>query len=226
MSFDREHLYLTWGGQIGQATGSPEVWMCGLRMALTTNAFVPPSPDDAQTEALFTIFANYHKAAANEIYPGALMQWVKVAHVDENGAYTDNPKIHEGPVQAGGYGGGQTGATPQDSLVVTLWSGQTLGSGNRSRFYLPWQCSTLDAQTAVVGTAVQTDVANRAKTLVNDLNAWGATLPGTHKPVVSIMSKVGTGSTKVPQFVRVGAVKDTQRRRRNRLNEAYHQVAI
>ena len=69
-----------------------------------------------------------------------------------------------------------------------------------------------------------TGLLNEAKTFLDETNVWADGFVGDARVV--IMSSVGAGTTKVATTVRVGNVRDTQRRRRNGIPEAYQSAVL
>ncbi len=97
---------------------------------------------------------------------------------------------------------------PQCTVAVTLWSGETIGTTNYGRMYLPHSSLNLGGN-PYGGTDDQGTVATNAAAFL------AAVAQPLYKPAV-----MGTnGRTRFVDFVRVGRVVDTQRRRREQLDE-------
>lgn len=219
MAFDRYSNYLTWGGSIGSTGG--EEWQCGLRLAIPdTNIPVPSLPDGAQMTALAAAINDFHSGPML-ISSGARLEWVKVAPLNTAGEYTGDPVVYEYAAPIPGGGAGNSAAGPQASVVVTLFSGSSFGRANFGRFYTPWNTATVQASDGLIVASLVTEMANAAAGFIADVNALVATWAGANDQAVVIMSSEGAGTTKTPAEVRVGNVKDTQRRRRNRIPETY-----
>lgn len=222
MSYDRESIYLTWGGPMG-GTGLDN-WQCGVHLALAAPGGAPTLPSGAD---LLTLLAGpiktFHTAAGTAIAVPCLLQWAKAARLDVNGHYVLEPvSATTGPwpgAKAAPYTGG-----PQLAAAITLWSGGSLGQANYGRFYVPWWEAACDSTARVIAPAV-TDMATAAVALVDGINTWAGTAIGVGARI-RIMSKLGTGSTKLATKVRVGNVKDTQQRRRRQLTEVYSMGTI
>jgi hypothetical protein len=244
VSFDRPYTYVSWGGRIG-GIGSPEIWQCGIKLAnvgptgggggvgaLTT----PGRPDIDALEDFYALAATMHTTAG--ICSGAWLTWARAASVGTNGLETGgDPVIYEGTATAGSVGTYDSGltvsaASPQDALCVTLWSGQTTGSANYGRFYLPWFAGPIDTTTGVMSSVTCGNIAAAVHTFLDSVNDWADALAGT--PDVAIMGQESGAGVENPKpaltkrcnVVRIGNVKDTQRRRRNRLAEAYTGVVL
>jgi hypothetical protein len=120
--------------------------------------------------------------------------------------------------------GNDANTPPQCTVVGTLWSGQSVGSGNFGRMYLPHTRLLLETGRARSTAAEADAAASLFGTFISTVNGIGASLPSD--PEVIINSSKGAGSNKAPSEVRVGRVVDTQRRRRNRLEEDYQSAGI
>jgi hypothetical protein len=141
---------------------------------------------------------------------------VKAAAISTAGAYLDSPLIAE----QGPSIGSETNVVPQCSCVVSLRSGLTLGVGNFGRMYLPHTRMDLASGFPITGSTVRDAIAAQA---VTTINGWTTILNAAITPSVVpvIMSQAAGTPTKVVTEVRVGGVNDTQRRRRNQLDEVY-----
>ena len=224
MPYDRPSTYLTWGGRIGSDVVTPEVWQCGLKLAEVSDTEVLGLWTVENLEDFYGLAEEMHTSPTVEIWRGCYLEWVKAASLDTNGEYLEPPTVYEGGAVAGGSARPSTGASPQDSAAVTLWSGSTFGRANYGRFYLPWNDLAVGLDGFLATVDVEAAVAD-VKTFIDGVNTLGATIPGPDQ-IVHIMSSVGTGISKPAVQIRIGNVKDTQRRRRNRLPETYSTAAI
>lgn len=224
MSYNVQSLYLTWGGTLGTTTG-PEIWQSGVHFAAPVGDPTPTLPSEASLAGLLSgAIAAFHADPDMWISSSAFLSFAKAALIDTDGSYiTEAVQVEDTPV-AGGSTVTVERSGMQDATVVSLWSGLTLGRANYGRFYTPWSNAQITASTGKVASGIVDDMADAAQTFVNALNTWGAGLadPGQ----VAILSKVGSGALKFPNFVRVGDVRDTQRRRRNAIDETYSSRAI
>jgi len=222
--YQRRSLYLTWGGQIGSSGSGVDVWQTGLHICGPDDTAAPGMPDAADMETLYEdILTPFHSDINVGISQGAKLLWAKAAPLDRNGNYSADAIEHSGAAVAGPVTTDRGG--PQDSLVLSLWSGQTLGRANYGRIYLPWNGIPVQATNARISDGAATNASVAAGDFINDVDAWVATFTDAAF-VVRVMSAIGTGSSKRPQYVRVGNVIDTQRRRRNKVVETYFATAL
>lgn len=224
MTYDRMSTYLTWGGRIGTDVGTREVWQCGVHLTLDPSLDGPGLPTPAELDTLFSgVLSTFHSSGGLALAQGAVLEWAKAASLDTTGHETASPVVTTTAVSSvGGSVVAATTASPQDSLVLTFYSGSTFGRANYGRIYLPWWSSSVAHASgrATTGSAIIV-----AETWFDGVNAWAATaLSASAK--IRIMSKLGAGTTKEVAFLKIGDVKDTQRRRRNRISESYDVVAV
>ena len=218
MTYSTFQTYVTFGGRIGTTGGGVDIWQVGFHFADPDSTLVPALPTLGELEDLYDLYAAFHSSATLLASSGAVLEWAKAAPLDESGAYTSDAVEFNGTGTGGNYGLAPS-ASPQDSMAITLWSGQTLGRANYGRFYTPWNCLLVDPATGIVPDP--SGLANLAAALIGDFNDAAAGWFGTLDAKVCNMSKVGSGTTKQVTKTRVGTVKDTQRRRRNRIAETY-----
>lgn len=226
MAYDRQHMYLTWGGRIGSDAASPEVWQCGVHLASSSAVGTPALPPLADLEDLYddTILP-YHAHASTAISAGAILMWAKAAALDVDGEYLADPVFYEGTDTPGGGSSDSSGA-PQQALAVTLWSGGTFGTANYGRYYLPWSSATVLVATGRIDSTVLAGILTQTDNFLTEINTWAGGRFSTGTGAIRNMSSVGLGTTKAVTTIRLGDVKDTQRRRRNKLAEAYITAAL
>lgn len=147
----------------------------------------------------------------------SLLQGIKVAAIGTDGHYLTDPRIVD---LGSGTDGTAAGVVPQTTMVLSLRSGSSLGTGNYGRMYLPHCGMALVSGGPYAASTGVTGLANAAQTFLQDITAAiNVDLTAVVRP--RIMSQAGSGSQKVIERVAVGRVIDTQRRRRNRLTEEY-----
>lgn len=224
MTYDRSHLHITWGGPLALS----EEWSTGIRYAKalpnalgheTTHEDLVAVPLTVLWGALTTWFNSGNGGAA--IGSLAQLSWLKVARIDVQGHYLEDPRfVSYAPVTPGVT----TQLTPQDCYVVSLRSDQSLGEANYGRMYIPTPTWNVGQNDGLI-TEVQAAAARTAaRTLINAMTDAIQTANEDLVPV--IMSKKGTGTTKMITRIGVGRVMDTQRRRRSKLQEATQLVTL
>lgn len=220
MPYASEQLYFTFGGTIG-GSAEYDVWQCGVHYAPIVIGGIVGDPNADQAEALWDGTEDLFTSAYFQISSSVRLKWVKLAKLDVNGEYTTEPAVYEAPTYVSGPTA-PAGTPPQVATAVTLSSGQTLGKANWGRFYLPQTQTALQADGATVSDANLAGMAAAgvaflaaSYTAIEENKTSGGILDATN------MSSVGAGVNKRVTEVRVGSVKDTQRRRRNRIPESY-----
>lgn len=208
--FSAAHFYLQWGGSL---PGGDE-WSCGMRMAANAPGLNPVNDPTALANAATAIEA-FHSRGTSYISPRALLTFTKLNLIGTDGKYVSDTTLEH--IHANVPGGGTDARTPpnQIAVVVSLLTGFSRGPAHRGRFYVP-----LPAM--VVGTDGRADVndVNFVKTSANTLiAALNASSPNYKIAVMS--RKLGSPTARLVTGVEVGRVLDTQRRRRNKLAEAY-----
>lgn len=230
MAYDRRSIYMTFGGSLAVT----EEWNTGLHFAhpeggtgdhnvtvAEWNALIGSANLAANLQAILTTwFQSGNSGAAI----GALsdLRYLKLAYLDLDGTYlSDPPFVSEfAPVLAPVT----TPLPPQVSYVVSLRSGLVLGDANFGRMYMPPPTWLVGQNAGLASSAEVTAARTAARTMINGITSRLATqVPGI-KPV--IMSKKGIGTTKAVAKIGIGQVLDTQRRRRNRLNDAVALVPL
>lgn len=222
--YDRLSTYVTWGGTIGTDAGTAETWQTGIHLAL-------PDPGSEQTDLptptqLATLLngpiSTFHSDGGISLSAGAVLLWAKAALIQPDGTYVDDPVVAERVALSGGAGS-TSAASPQDSLVISLFSGTHFGRANYGKLYMPWWSANVLTTTGRINGGVA-GLVHTCALLIDGINSWAAT---TIPPAqVMIMSKEGIGTAKKPLFVKLGDVKDTQRRRRAQIRENYAVEAL
>lgn len=209
--FIAPHLYVQWGGKLPGG----EEWSCGLRMA-TRNTGPWPATDAADNiSAISTAIQAFHQRAASRIDNRVLLSFCKVNMIGTDGKYalatTNEHTFADIPA-----GGSTFGFPNQIALAVTMKTAFSRGPAHQGRFYLPIPAIGLNAQ----GTIEQSDqiaVKGSCDTLLTALNAVS-----TKYGVAVFSRKLGSPAQNMVTGFKIGAVLDTQRRRRRSLVEAYY----
>jgi hypothetical protein len=212
MTFTNPHLYVTMGGR----AGGSEIWQTGCRFV---NASIQDTFSDWQYIQM-SAFADAGELlvdALAAVWPNDIyLDWVKVARIGTNGLYLGDPLVHELEVP---QAGASTDLFPlQVAWCVSLRSTVTMGRATRGRMYLPslYQPRTSGAPYSSYSYA---DAIKAA--MAGMLNEWEAAASPQVVRNLSIMSKVGTGTTRQVTSIKVGTTADTIRDRRNSMPEVY-----
>lgn len=225
MAYDREHGLLVWGGTLP----GDEIWSNSMRMAETEQIIGSNDAAGWDVQELLdhysTVIKAHHANDSAQINTRAKLTWVKFNRVDINGHYID-PTTYEdlfAPISGAASGSSYPN---QVTLVVTFTTAVSRGPANKGRIFTPMPASGVDATTGLISTAAANLIAGAYKTFIEALSD----VPGVdsdQSPGACVMSKVGSGvRTHRITGVRVGRVLDTQRRRRNALEEDYSLATV
>lgn len=224
VQYDRHSLKLTWGGTAGGSSG--DIWQCGVHLTLTGDVPVedpgPPFWSVGDLNELWVaVLAPWMSGATSYISHGAVLRWVKLAALGSDAKYIGEPIfINPGPTP--GAATGFSGASPQDAMVYTMWSGESLGKGNYGRIYAPWCTAPVSDVTGCLDPGTQGPLLTAAVNLLGGIQTYARDLsPDTMLAIMHMETALGPASTKPVTEIKIGAVKDTQRRRRSALSEAY-----
>ena len=224
MTYDRQHLSVDWLFKIG---GSDEIAATGINYSVAAgwaNAAAALDLITAATTELEVIV----DAMATFLLPTNGLNWanyselvgVKIAAIGTDGKYlptASNPVEHA--ADAGTFGT-ESAVLPQSSVVVSLRSGQAFGVANYGRMYIPHTRSSMVAGSPYIDPTNLTNISEAAVVLINAVTgALNDATPYELLPTI-MTNKTGEAAKTIAQ-VAVGNVIDTQRRRRNRLNETY-----
>lgn len=178
-------------------------------------------PDAAALYATMMADTNWASYSYIAGVKAATQRWTTVG--SETGwHYTNPPYLWEAPDTTIDGTAGQT--LPQGSICLSFRTEQTFGKGNIGRMYLPHSFISLVADSPYANETEVETVAGNAADFVGGMN--GLVQAGYPAITFAIVSTVGTGSAKIPDNVLVGRVNDTQRRRREQLDEQYFSQAL
>jgi len=220
MAYGNQFLKLTWGFLVN---GTDEVAATSLDYTTApgwTGAVA--ALGEIQETNLEDLVGQYVTFMANS----TAIQWAtyshlhsfKVAAIGTDGHYLTDPKVWEAADAGNGGDSGQV--VPQASVVLSLRSGFTLGGGNYGRMFLPHTMLPLESNSPRSSMANAEEAAEDAVSFVNGVTAEvNSATTATLFP--AIMSQATGLSFKGVTEISVGRVTDTQRRRRNRLDEGY-----
>lgn len=214
MAYAKEFVQLTWGGKYF----NDDIWVNGLHLIDIDNSNVT-NFDYIMTEDILqratTVITNTHGVSAGNSSK-ALVEWVKMAVIGRDGKYVGDPIIKDVTPMPGGR---QESMYPQLATAVTLRSDKKRGPSAYGRYYAP-VALPVDENGKVTETVAKAYAKLQAN-MIADLNGQIIGTLGFTNAVVGNVSKVGQGSQEPVTGVFVGNVVDTQRRRRNKLQETY-----
>lgn len=151
---------------------------------------------------------------------------VKMAQLTTSGATMLNNVVYYnyGTPIAGASSG--TDNPPQIALVATLTTNTPRGIGSKGRMFLPGIRAAVDSTAHISSTTVGT-IATNFQTFLNGVN----TDLGVAGDIILASKGRATGTPVAPvntlvTGIKLGNVYDTQRRRRNELNEVYTSKTI
>lgn len=214
----------TFGGVNG--TDAFDTWQTGARFYSPTEwgSNIPGLPSLSDLSTFYTnVLGPKFSSSDMPISSKCRLLWCKVALLRPDGKYYADAVAYEG---AGMMGYGSTYAlAPQDSVVVSLWSGSRLGTGNHGRMYLPWASAALDTTGHITSPATST-VCGAMKIVLNGMQTVLRAQQDASDATLCIVPSNRSASPKPVNYIRVGNVVDTQRRRRNRIQETYFKVVF
>lgn len=202
MPFPRSHLYLTWGGT---AWLGAEIWQVGVRFDR------PTLPDQAAFDSLEVPLIEWMQSAGL-ITSNAQLAWYKLALLLPSGLYPEDGEAMLSDLDPVVAGASSAVTYPQIACKVTFRTARRRGRGHVGGIYIPAPAMTPNGLGQNEGYASL--AATVTATLLDDL----ATI--IDAPVV-IGSKLGAGRLEPVTAVTAGSVADTQRKRRNALQEVY-----
>lgn len=207
--FSTPHLYVQWGGSL---PGGDE-WSCGLRMQPINQGAVDNS--GRRLLGIASAIKAFHQRAESYISPRVNLEFVKVNAVGVDGKYIAQQTFQQIFSNTPGGGAETKGFPNQVALAITLKTAVSRGPAHKGRFYMPIPTTTVaaDGRISVDDQAV---IRTSASQLLSQLNSSDAGF------AVAVMSrKLGSPANQNVIAMDVGRVLDTQRRRRNKLVEAY-----
>lgn len=220
--YDRRHFKLTFGGQVGDDI---DEWSTGIRIAPATLGAVVDWPHAVTQigEHYVPVVTTLWNAIKSRVASGIDLRWIKLAAIGTDGKYVPgiDPYIYdfETPI-AGTSASFCTG--PQTAVVLSLRTNRSRGPATKGRMYLPANGIMPNAGTFKLSSTYTDSIADAGKAFIEQLRVVNETT--TFGPY--IMSGIGNGAINGINFVLVGDMLDTQRRRRNKFTEEYTSRAI
>lgn len=217
---DREYLHVSWHWKIA---GTDEIAITGVNLSQVAEPFTGARAalDEINMSTLGPLLLTMMNALMNG--DGALwadysnLNMVRIAAVGVDGLEIGDAKIFEDLTVRSGF---SNDTPPQSSIVVSFRSGLSTGAANFGRMYLPHTALTLEALTPHASTAITNAFALDAQTFANSLTTQ-VNAQVTPALVIFIITHKPAFASKPALQVAVGNVNDTQRRRRNQLDEVY-----
>lgn len=207
--FNGPHQYLQWGGTL---PGGDE-WSCGLRLAPI--AGVTPINDPTMLNGVAAAVEAFHSNSSAEISPRALLTFTKLNVIGVDGRYANPTTLEHIHANVPGTGLDSRTQPNQITLAISLVTAVSRGPAHRGRFYMPLP-AIIPGTDGRIGADHRDAVQTAATSFLTALNAV------TSNYKVSVMSrKLGAPASRTVTGIQVGRVLDTQRRRRNKLVEAY-----
>jgi hypothetical protein len=216
-------IKLTFGGKISK----DDIWVNSLHVSAANEAQDETGTITTAMVAKLPALFNHVKTRycdTNGLVSYATLEYIKVAAIDPvTGKYIGQPATYypAAPVQ-----GTATSwhVAPQDSVVASFQTTIRSGKASKGRIYLPAGFAETQPSTGLIADNQVAQVAAIVKGLIEDFNSELGS--------EGINAEVGVASAgQNIVFAQIGKVKvgnrmDTQRRRRNRLEESYTTVTI
>jgi hypothetical protein len=147
----------------------------------------------------------------------AKLEWVKIALIGTDGKYIGDPLVKD---ESTPVSGGRLGVMyPQLATAVSLRTDKKRGPGAYGRFYAPLALPI--GNDGRVTESVADTFVQFMQSFLDGINTDLANLDMDNDIFLGNVSKVGSGSQDAITGVFVGNLVDTQRRRRNKLQEQY-----
>lgn len=208
------HVTLT-----GRMLSGAEIWQTGFYMGKAAGG--ADEPNQAFADNVRDKWLTFWTNGSNGVSQFYTFEEVKCARLGKDGKYDGSAVVTSHPAVATAGGSGGNALPPQVSLVATLIAGSGKGLAGKGRMYLPGinfpisntgHLGTLETQT------ICTSLATFFQAMYDDANTTDVPINASRGHIKFF----GAGARNVPiNGVRVGDVYDTQRRRRDAIQESY-----
>lgn len=221
MAFAHKVCRVTFSGKMW---GGQEEWSTGLYLGLPNGDSAAPTEANAQYCA--NLFHNMFAHGNMKVSNAYTFEKVKLASLGTDGHTVLSEVVYGAPTGAV-TGASSTNFHPsQCSLVVTMASDRPRGLASKGRMFLPGTAVQIESSGRISGTD-RTNMSGILKTFFDGFNEstelpGGVILAGKGTGLLGALTAQNDTVTKI----RLGDVVDTQRRRRNGLQEQYTQVAL
>lgn len=210
----QQHFYAVFGGELDPlANGSwTEVWQCGIRGLFNTDT---PSVD-AWLASVGPTVGGWFADSSVAMHPKSRMSWMKCNAIGTNGKYSDPSHPHTWFASSPYVGTGTATYSPFLALCYSWTTSRLRGVGSHGRVYVPVGMPNTPSGSDIISSSQQGTAVTAAKTLLTRVH----TTVGTDTFNPAILSNKDASATLITG-VRIGQVIDVQRRRKNRVPEAY-----
>lgn len=202
----------------GTMFGGAEIWSTGFYMGSETGD-APPTTNQGAAD-IGAAWATFFSLTANRISTNYKFTQCKVVMLGVDGKTLPDTAVYWSPPSEVTGGSGTNVLPPQNSLAVTLTNSLPRGLATKGRMYLPGIAVGVNTSgkvdTLTVGT-ISDNLKIFFDSITND-----ADTPG--RPVLMSIGnslQLRPGAVRNVTTIKVGDVIDTQRRRRNGLDEQY-----
>lgn len=209
----------------GSCYSGAEEWSTGFYMGDVTSDAL--APDQGSADFFLTAWQTFFTNTTTGITNQYKTEGVRVALLNTDGKTDLNANFYAYPtVPFAGTGGAQN-IHPQLTLVASLQARPDRGLGAKGRMFLPGIAHSIGSN-AKLTPADTAKVALNLKTLFDTMNGsteiWGNVINASRGRGLGVGGDMPVNRN--VEDVLVGDVYDTQRRRRNQLQETYSTQAI
>lgn len=214
-----DYMLLRWGGT---AWSGNEIWSCQMKTLgpVTGGTSGMLAGAKADIGSMVDVVSNY---VDSDRWPDShQLQWVEFNPIDGSTgkyAYPFDPVKQELPSPVSGRAGH---SAPQLATCISLRGDRTRGPGSNGRWYQPSTGGAMPDLSGQMSLAQANATLAAALTFLAAVKGVGGVgpIPGPWVPQLVGTGLGGSHNSNVTE-VRVGRVLDTQRRRRDALDEAY-----
>ena len=198
-----------------------EEWSTGFYMGEAAEDVGDPT--QASADAFLTHWLTFWNAASSKIAPDYTTVGVRVSKLDkETGHVLPNFNFYKYPTTPDGGGGPLAYTAPQLSLVASFQARPDAGLGAKGRMFLPGVMAPI-SNNGKISNVDRDAIATNLQTMFTALNADaaipGALINASRGRNLGLLDDMPVN--RYVQDILVGNVYDTQRRRRNQLQEDY-----
>lgn len=215
----------------GTAFGGQEIWSTGFFLGAEGADAVAPTGEAAA--AIGEIWRTFFTNASTNVSREYKCDGVKLAliNTDKKTSLDDVETFYYPTAIVGGV---TTTLPPQLSLVATLQSNEQRGLAAKGRMYLPGVGAPITPATGKLDVGYTNAMTLQLQTMFNAINSRfdvpGKVVNASYGRKMTIQPGntvvYGDGRNRLVTSVRVGDVYDTQRRRRNAMQETYSSKSI